>query len=1014
MQAQADIVTVDVIQAVVQASNGFISLASGVQIWKCLVDGIGHYISPGNSIRLEQFVAFEINSSGGYSFVDLAFTKSKANYLPKLSLSHAAAILEMDLKAIETFVSLLVNTLEEMMQRNNQTIRLGFLPLGEWYHEDGFVSFLWNKEYIKPKQSKLMNKRLQTPCPSKKLSRSNSRPTTAMTTASTIKSHHSNREMRPSTAQYQKSRHSNTTRAALEIPQTSQSAKSKCASVLSAKSTNTHQYQEIRPRTVQSQKSITSHHSSSGKQSNQMTIKRPTTSASIKSSYASKPIADREIHNTRRPTTSSRAYGSNQSRQNTPSVKSSQRPMTAKSQQIQQRQMQNTRSATRQTNVKQLLLSRSGSYVGIHTLSRTMRALDVNRDGRLSRDELYFGLRDFGIDCNSSEMDILMQAFDKDGDGSISFDEFLVALRGDISPRRLAIIQLAFRKLDANGDGVVTLVDICELYDVSKHPAFLSGEKSKDDILSEFMEQWDTDQKDGIITLDEFDHYYQNISASIDDDTYFELMIRNAWHISGGTGQAENSANKRILIEDSDGNQRVVEADESRNSSSTTSLDDIYAARLTDPIAYIKANIFAPPCSIDSLAQRLGANRVLGNGQERIHIKAFAIALCKRDKRLSSRDATAITRAIDTAGSEIIDIPHLHGMLKTRFGASIKSDSGNNGSILDRLKAKIIARGGATGIHAIQRVMRIWDDHGDGKLTKDELKDGLETFGIEVYVHEVDQLMTLLDTDHSGTISFDELLVGLRGELNPRREALVELAYQQLDANSNGQVTLDDIRMSFDVKHHPDVVAGRLSERDALVQFMNHWDANQDGVVALDEFKMYYKNVSASIDGDDYFELMIRNAWHISGGQGQCANTSNKRVIVTKADGSQTVEEIKNDLRVRSRKGMMDNLAKQNISNISDITLKGTYIDARSKTAKQSAIKSRRERENDALEMQAKRNAAAITIQKNYRCHRAQKFAICVRRKLAAERQHKAQLQREKAKAKSTVLRPALRSYHGF
>ena len=30
----------------------------------------------------------------------------------------------------------------------------------------------------------------------------------------------------------------------------------------------------------------------------------------------------------------------------------------------------------------------------------------------------------------------------------------------------------------------------------------------------------------------------------------------------------------------------------------------------------------------------------------------------------------------------------------------------------------------------------------------------------------------------------------------------------------------------------------------------------------------YYNNVSASIDNDDYFELMIRNAWHISGGEG--------------------------------------------------------------------------------------------------------------------------------------------------
>lgn len=59
------------------------------------------------------------------------------------------------------------------------------------------------------------------------------------------------------------------------------------------------------------------------------------------------------------------------------------------------------------------------------------------------------------------------------------------------------------------------------------------------------------------------------------------------------------------------------------------------------------------------------------------------------------------------------------------------------------------------------------------------------------------------------------------------------------------------------------------------------------------EFCSYYSNISASIDDDDYFELMMRNAWHISGGEGWCANTSNRRVLVTHAGGKQTVEEIK-------------------------------------------------------------------------------------------------------------------------
>ena len=50
--------------------------------------------------------------------------------------------------------------------------------------------------------------------------------------------------------------------------------------------------------------------------------------------------------------------------------------------------------------------------------------------------------------------------------------------------------------------------------------------------MNEFLSQWDTINKDGTVTLEEFVNYYADVSASIDDDEHFELMIRNAWHLA--------------------------------------------------------------------------------------------------------------------------------------------------------------------------------------------------------------------------------------------------------------------------------------------------------------------------------------------------------------------------------------------------------------------------------------------------------------------------------------------------
>ena len=118
-------------------------------------------------------------------------------------------------------------------------------------------------------------------------------------------------------------------------------------------------------------------------------------------------------------------------------------------------------------------------------------------------------MQDYGISLSKEESAVLIKRFDRDGDGCINYDEFLRFLRGDINEARLAWIKKAYAKLDINHDGTVTLMDIAQIYDCSKHPDVISKRKTKEMVYKEFMSQWDTQIADGIVTFDEFVDYYK-------------------------------------------------------------------------------------------------------------------------------------------------------------------------------------------------------------------------------------------------------------------------------------------------------------------------------------------------------------------------------------------------------------------------------------------------------------------------------------------------------------------------
>ena len=174
---------------------------------------------------------------------------------------------------------------------------------------------------------------------------------------------------------------------------------------------------------------------------------------------------------------------------------------------------------------------------GIRGLARNFKICD--RDGSRSLDvqELAKCCSMCKLGLSLEEVRTLHGFFDRGGDGYISFDEFLKAIRGSLSPTRRKLVTKVFNALDASGDqnGYLTIEDLQHAYSADEHPDVKGGRRTEKEVLLDLLEVFEgsgsdsTKKGDGIVTLDEWIGYYEEVSSSIDSDDYFGAMLTRCW-----------------------------------------------------------------------------------------------------------------------------------------------------------------------------------------------------------------------------------------------------------------------------------------------------------------------------------------------------------------------------------------------------------------------------------------------------------------------------------------------------
>jgi len=445
---------------------------------------------------------------------------------------------------------------------------------------------------------------------------------------------------------------------------------------------------------------------------------------------------------------------------------------------------------------------------GIVSIGKAFKIMDDDNSRSLDLNEFKKAARDYRWELSESEVEKAFVAFDRTGSGEIDYDEFLRAIRGNMNNFRRKFVDQAFNIMDKDKNGYLDIEDIRGTYNARMHPDVKQGKRTEDEVLLEFLETFEQhhnliagESADHIITKEEWIEYYENVSMSVDDDKYFELMMNNCWRINEhttGKNETKGWSNK--------------------DESSTKNVSESYQKKREQILKSGKSN--------DNVSEspKKGGNSGSSSG--------------------------------NTGG----------------YGNESSSNSTGSGNpLVDKFRQKLASRGGK-GIIGLARQFKIFDDNNSKSLDYDEFAKAMKDFNVGLSANEIKVVFGVFDRDGEGSIDYDEFLRAVRGEMNNKRKKLALQAFDKLDADKSGVIDVNEIKYLYNAKNHPDVKSGKKTEDEIYGEFLETFETHhninrgtKDRRVTKEEFLEYYNNISMSIDNDEYFEIMMNNAWKLNG-----------------------------------------------------------------------------------------------------------------------------------------------------
>ena len=184
------------------------------------------------------------------------------------------------------------------------------------------------------------------------------------------------------------------------------------------------------------------------------------------------------------------------------------------------------------------ILRKRGSR-GLISLRRNFLLADNRNIKQISYNDFRLIFKENRFDLTQNEINNIYNSYNHtNNSGYIDYEIFLNDIIGNLNDRRLKFINLAFHKLLFGKNlSYIKQEDIKKYFNPKGHPDYINNIKSYQEILAEFLDYYQyhfyllNNNKEGIVTFENFISFYKFISFDYEKDYDFEKMMIGVWDL---------------------------------------------------------------------------------------------------------------------------------------------------------------------------------------------------------------------------------------------------------------------------------------------------------------------------------------------------------------------------------------------------------------------------------------------------------------------------------------------------